>query len=81
MVRGSVFRRFGRFEVRFSGANWRFGRFEVRFLEVWKVRGSVFSGLTQPLPKSAGIKFIFSNFEPSGERTLNFFECQFFLGN
>ena len=32
--RGSVFRRFGRFEVQFSGANWRFGRSEVRYFPV-----------------------------------------------
>ena len=41
------FRRFGRFEVQFSGGNWRFGRFTVRFWEVWKVQGSVFLGSTQ----------------------------------
>ena len=46
-VQCSVFRRFGRFDVQFSGANWRFGRFKVWFLEVRKFQGLVFSGSTQ----------------------------------
>ena len=48
-----VFRRFGRFEVRFLGPKKRFGRFKVRFLEVRNVRGSVFSGSTQHYPEDA----------------------------